>query len=371
MKALVVGGTGPTGPFLVQGLLERGYEVAILHRGTHEVDTIPPQVEHIHADPHFRETLDAALRHRSFDLVLATYGRLRFVAEACIGKTPRFIGVGGTPGYRGLLVPEANYPSGLPVPTPEDSALVQREAETRFGYLIALTEKTVMQGHCDGHYRATMFRYPSVYGPQHLSGAVWSVLRRILDRRPHIILPDGGLTLLTRGYAPNMAHAVLLAVDQPEVAGGQVYNCGDEQFLTLRQWVEVISRTVNYDWEIIGLPDAVAHPARHFIPFQGTSHHQVMDLTKIKTELGYHDLVPIGEALPTTVKWLSENPPDANSEAAHRRRDPLDYAAEDELVALFKESLRRMQAVAFEQPPVSHVYPHPKNPNLPRDHRQR
>ena len=33
MKALVVGGTGPTGPIIVQGLLDRGYEVTIYHRG--------------------------------------------------------------------------------------------------------------------------------------------------------------------------------------------------------------------------------------------------------------------------------------------------------------------------------------------------
>ncbi len=58
MKALVIGGTGPTGPFLVQGLLHRGYDVTILHRGTHEVAEIPPEVEHIHADPHFRDTLE-------------------------------------------------------------------------------------------------------------------------------------------------------------------------------------------------------------------------------------------------------------------------------------------------------------------------
>ena len=35
MKALVVGGTGPTGPLIVQGLLDRGYEVTVYHRGFH------------------------------------------------------------------------------------------------------------------------------------------------------------------------------------------------------------------------------------------------------------------------------------------------------------------------------------------------
>ena len=52
MKALVIGGTGPTGPFVVDGLLKRGYDVTILHRGTHETDILP-DAEHLHGDAHF------------------------------------------------------------------------------------------------------------------------------------------------------------------------------------------------------------------------------------------------------------------------------------------------------------------------------
>lgn len=367
MKALIIGGTGPTGPALVEGLLQRGYRVTMLHRGTHEVEEIPPEVEHLHTDPHFRETLDAALAGRTFDLVLATYGRLRLIAQAVIGKTPRFIGVGGTPSYRGMLVPESNRPTGLPVPTPEDAPLVSSETEARFGYLVAQTEKAVMQANADGHYAATMFRYPLVYGPRQLSSPVWSVVQRILDKRPAMIVPDGGLTLLTRGYALNMAHAVLLAVDQPQASAGQIYNCGDEQMLTLRQWVEVISDTMGYTWDIVGVPDSVAHPARCLIPFQGAAYHQVMDLTKIKTELGYRDLVPARQAVADTVHWYLEHPP--SPQALHS--DPLNYAAEDALIALMQACITRMQAVAFERPAVYHSYPHPKEPGLQRDHRQR
>ena len=61
-SALIIGGTGPSGPFLANGLRERGYKVAILHRGTHEIPEIGPDIEHIHADPHFRETLDPAMQ---------------------------------------------------------------------------------------------------------------------------------------------------------------------------------------------------------------------------------------------------------------------------------------------------------------------
>ena len=53
MKALVIGGTGPSGPFTVNGLLERGYEVTVLHGGQHEVEFSQP-LEHIHR----RSTLD-------------------------------------------------------------------------------------------------------------------------------------------------------------------------------------------------------------------------------------------------------------------------------------------------------------------------
>lgn len=63
-RALVVGGTGPSGPHIVNGLIARGYTVTLFHRGTHESDDIPDFVEHIHGDPHFIETIQEALGQR-------------------------------------------------------------------------------------------------------------------------------------------------------------------------------------------------------------------------------------------------------------------------------------------------------------------
>ncbi len=107
MKALVVGGTGPTGPFIVDGLRARGFEVAIFHRGTHEIPEIGPEVEHIHGDPHFPETIADALGDRTFDLVVATYGRIRFLAQHFVGRTGRFVSVGGFPVYKGFSIPSS------------------------------------------------------------------------------------------------------------------------------------------------------------------------------------------------------------------------------------------------------------------------
>ena len=53
--ALVIGGTGPTGPFVVEGLLKRGYQL-VLHRGLHEVE-YSQKIEHIHVDPFAADAL--------------------------------------------------------------------------------------------------------------------------------------------------------------------------------------------------------------------------------------------------------------------------------------------------------------------------
>src|SRR5690606_33807159 len=98
-RALVVGGAGPTGRHTGQGLVDRGFEVAMFHRGTHEVDGMPP-VEHIHGDPHYEETIRDALGDRRFDVVIATYGRVRHLAAVLAGRCDQFIAIGGMPVYR-------------------------------------------------------------------------------------------------------------------------------------------------------------------------------------------------------------------------------------------------------------------------------
>jgi nucleoside-diphosphate-sugar epimerase len=370
MRALVVGGTGPTGPFLVQGLLRRGYHVTMLHRGTHEVPEIPPEVEHLHVDPHFRQTLEAAFVGRTFDLAIATYGRLRLVAEALWGKTPRFIGIGGIPVYRGALEPAVNFPVGMRIPTPETAPVVQNDAEGVFAHKIAQTEAAVMHGHLLGKFAATFFRYPLVYGPYQVAPPEWSIIRRILDKRPYLMLPDGGLTLVTRGYAANLAQAVLLAVDQPEVAAGQIYNCGDEQLLSLYQWVQLIAQTLEYRGDIVCLPGSIVRRAQPLIPMATTWHHWVVDLSKITMELHYRDVLPVTEALPRTVQWYVDHQPGRGGEIEKNLHDPFNYAAEDQLVGIFQACVQQLEAIPCGNGSMYHPYAHPKHPGQ-RDHRNR
>lgn len=371
MKALVIGGTGPTGPYIVNGLKARGYEVLMLHRGTHELPEIPVEVQHIHVDPHFRETLDEGLKGKTFDIAIATYGRIRVIAEALVGRTPRLITISGTPCYRGNLNPEANFPQGMPIPTPEDAQRVESVEEARFGWLIRQAEDAVLGNHAAGHYNATVFRYPVVYGPNAIGACEWLIMKRAQDKRRQIVVADGGLTILSRGYAENMAHAVLLAVDKPDASAGKIYNCTDEQSVTVGQWIQMIGRCMDWEFEICGVPDAFAYTLRKLMPLDTSAHHhQVIDIFQIKHDLGYCDVVPMNEAIPRTVKWLLEHDSD-NDGKPMISPDLLNYSLEDELLGIYNESFARMRGIPFTLEQVHHPYPHPKQPRQQRDHQGR
>jgi len=344
MKALMIGGTGPTGVFVVQGLVERGYAVEMLHSGHNEVPETPDEVVHIHADVYDPEQLEAVLANRRFDLCVAAYGRLRKIAECLSGKVGRFVSIGGFPALLGYMNPFAFEPHGMPVPTSVDGPLVRDQALDTKGYRIVLTEEALLRHQPE----ATHFRYPFVYGPRQPVPREWMIVKRILDGRPHIILPDGGLTLHHFGYAENLAHAILMAIDHPTNTLGQIYNAADSEVLTLRAVVELISAGLHHDWEIINMPYEVAIPARPLIT-QPLSTHRVLDTSKMERDFGYRDLVPPREAVVRTAKWLVEHP--LARDQQRLLEDPFDYAAEDALIENWKKALASMGRVEWKNPP--------------------
>jgi nucleoside-diphosphate-sugar epimerase len=318
----------------------------MLHTGRHELDEIPKTVEHIHTDPFSEDALRNALGNRTFDLTIAAYGRLRRIAEIMVGRTGRFISIGGVPAYRGYMNPNVLQPAGMPVPTSEGAPVVPIEEEDPKGWRVAQTEDAVFEKHPG----ATHFRYPFLYGPYQIAPREWCIVRRILDGRRSIIVPEDGLSLNHSAFVENAAHAILLSVDRPEVAAGQIYNCGDERLLTLRQVIEVIAQTLGHQLEIVSMPREFAVPARPLMA-QPWSTHRVLDLTKIRTQLGYADVVAPERGLAITAEWLKDHRPEQNGSDEKILQDPFDYRAEDELIDAWKVVCAKMPRVKFEREP--------------------
>jgi nucleoside-diphosphate-sugar epimerase len=369
MKALMIGGTGATGPYIVDGLLERDYEVTVLHRGMHEAD-LPAQVKHIHADPHWTEKLQEAIEGKKFDLVVADYGRLRRIAEVIKGLTSRLISVGGAlaiyKGWMRIAEPHPwRYMEESPVPIKEDDPLATAAGVDHFSERARAAEQAVMEGHQQGYYNATHFRYPIIYGPRHPGPAEWCIIRRIKEGRKQIIVPGGGMALISRGYAENMAHGILLAVDNPSTSAGQIYNITDERILTVREWIRLVSQVLNHEFEFVEIPfnmlrhDFSNTPTQALFPY-----HRVQDITKIKEQLGYRELVPVDKGMELSVRWLLKNPLARDGEIEKSLGDPFDYAVEDKLIQIYSTAKEQLTQQFWQAPEAEiawrHPYAHPK-----------
>ena len=359
MKALMIGGTGPSGPHTVNGLLERGFEVTVLHGGQHEVEFMRP-VEHIHTDPHFAETLAPALEGRSFDVVIATYGRMRIIADLLKGRTGRFIGAGGASVYAHHDDPRWGA-LGPPTLVAEDSPRCDDPSGPKFNHLMWVTEETVMRAHREGHYNATYFRYPSLYGAHAPANPDWSVVRRILDGRKRLVIPFNGV-LKRRGYARNVAHALLLALDKPAESSGQIYNIRDEHQYTYRQYVGFIARHMRRDCEIVEVPPALAQRVYKGGSSSVRDWMMEFDISKIRTQLGYRDLVSPAQGLADAVDWLVANRPERGGELERQLGDPFAYDAEDAMVEAWGRGYAAAHAITFPEMQLGHMYRHPKKP---------
>ena len=216
-RVLVVGGTGPTGVPLVQGLVDRGHHVTILHRGTHEDPETPTEVEHLHADPYDADSFRAALgarRLRPLDRDVRPAARHRRGA----GRSHRPVRLGRRrPGLPRVHEPVPDRPSrAARARSPSRPRWSGRPRTTRRAIASSAPRRPCSRP----TPTATHFRYPYVYGPRQLVPREWCIVRRVLDGRERIVVADEGLTLHHHAFTENCAHALLLAVDRPDAAAG-------------------------------------------------------------------------------------------------------------------------------------------------------
>ena len=365
MRALVIGGTGPTGPDVLDVLLRRSFAVTILHRGQHEPADVPllNDVEHIHADPHFRESLDAAIVGRDFDVVVAMYGRMVLNADVFAGRCDRFVSVGGNPSHRGHLDNRSSFPRGMQILADEDSPTASGHGSSRdrFAAKVLEAETAVMAAHHAGAFSATHLRYPMIYGSRaKVAFERWAV-RRIVGGHRRLLVADSGLSIYSRAAAINAAHCIGLILDRHDIAAGQIYQCADDRQYSLRQWLDLIAAELGAELEIVSAPLAVAQPVWHLLPTGPlASPHTLVSTAKITRDLGYADVVEPREALSQLVRYLSEERNRTDESAGDVDAELGVIAALDRL----RTELARQFDWADTDEPVAHWHPydHPRAP---------
>ncbi len=336
MRILVLGGTGFIGPPAVWRMAQWGHEVTLFHRGR-STAFLPSGVRHVHGDlARLAEHADA-LRALAPEVVLATQAYTeqdgRALVDTFRGVARRLVVLSSADVYRAYDRFRGADP-GPPDASPltEDSPLRDRlypyldpakgpdDFANRYDKI--LVEQAVRSE--PDALPATVLRLPMVYGPGDNQHRMFPYLKRMADNRPFILLPErlAGWRA-PRGYVENMGDAIALCVSM-DSASGRIYHVAEAEGLTEREWVRRIALFAGWKGEVVTLPDDEL-PA-HLQHTYDTSQEWDLDTSRIRTELGYREWVPLDTGLQRTVSWERANPP--------VKVDPaeFDYAAEDAAV---------------------------------------
>ena len=326
MRILILGGTKFVGPHVVRQLAARGHEITIFHRGVTETE-LPEGVGHIHGDfANFSEHLDE-LKRLTPEVVLDLVPFREEDADrvkAFAGVVRRVVVISSQDVYRAfgrIWRTEPGPPD--PVPLTEDSPLREKLSNAGLDYNKTAIEQAVTK---TPNLPATILRLPATHGPGDDKHRLSPYIKRMDDGRPAILLDETSAGWRwARGYVEDIAHAIALAVTD-ERATGRIYNVAYSETLSEAEWVKAIARVNGWEGQVVALASDQLPQSLGREMFDFTQQYEV-DSSRIRSELGYSEIVPFDEALRRTIAWERSNPPEKILS------EDFDYAAEDASLA--------------------------------------
>jgi 2'-hydroxyisoflavone reductase len=234
MKILVMGGTQFIGRHVVNELLRAGHDVTLLNRGK-TAPGIFSQLPLIQLDRQSEELERSPELKRSWDTVidLSAYfpKEVERILSLLKGRCGRYVYCSTISVYSNLadsplpLLRESDDLKSCSAEQAIDSSMNtygERKAECE---RVALAQQA-------GGVPVVILRPSVVYGAHdHTDRFAYWIFRA--SRQAAFILPDAGLTMTRKTYAPDLAKAFVSALTAPN-ALGQAYNIADEETLSFR-----------------------------------------------------------------------------------------------------------------------------------------
>lgn len=322
MRTLVIGGTQFMGRATVLRLLQRGHEVAVMHRRDHN-DFGDGIVQNLQADRNDVEAVARILRRESFDAVLdfvydwergTTAAQVEGSARSCGDGLQRYVFISSVGAYAG----------GLDLT--EDALLAPDDHPMPYVQHKASTERLLFAMHRETGFPVTIIRPPFVHGPGQMFYREQFFWDRLHDGRP-IILPDGGDAPTQWVYAPDVAEACVRAIEVP-AAVGEAFNVAHLEPTTQRSFVEALARAAGVEPILAAVPRATIQAAGGQLAGENLYYGEFLDLPpstavvdKMRRVLGVEP-TPLDEALRASYAWYKAQP-----------RRPVNYTFEDRLLA--------------------------------------
>ncbi|MCQ6267558.1 NAD-dependent epimerase/dehydratase family protein [Fictibacillus sp. WQ 8-8] len=332
MRVLVIGGTSFMGPEVIKRLFNLGHEVTVFHRGQTRTE-LPAGVHEMLGDRNdlssFRSKIQELKPDAVLDMICLTERQAKTLVQTLDGIVNRVIVASSQDVYRAFGLVNGTEKGAIePVPIDENGVLRHNlyphrefaKTEERRNYDKILVERVVMNA---PGIEGTIIRLPAVYGPNDKQHRWYSFLKPMSDQRPYILLSESlAGWRWTRGYVENMAEGILQAVLNDQ-AKGKIYNLGENEAFTMKEWVKKLATSLQWKGKIVVLPDSKLTETYSW----GINAEQDVIFTsdKIRSELGFTETVSLEDGLKRTIDWELKNPPETHG---------LDYEAEDEIMRL-------------------------------------
>lgn len=321
MRTLIIGGTEFIGRATVERLLQRGHDVAVLHRRDHH--DLGPDVRNLRADRSDLAAVAAILRAEPVEAVFdfaydwengTTASHVEGAARSCHDALRRYVFMSSVAAYGGG------------VDLREDDPLAADDHPDLYVRHKASSERALFRLHEQTGFPVTTFRPPFVHGPRQPFYREQFFWDRLRDGRP-IILPDGGDTPMQWAFVGDVAEACVRAIEVSEAAG-EAFNVAHLEATTQRGFIEALARIAGVEPTFAPMARDAIHAAGGRLFMGDLYFGEMLDLpphTSIVDKAArILDFTPTGldEALGEGFAWYLEQP-----------RRPVDYTFEDRLLA--------------------------------------
>lgn len=336
MRALLLGGSGTLGSAIVEALRAQGHSVAVLHRGQGRT-SCPNDAICIHGDRACLEDLAPVFSALASDVVIdaiaGSAATARRTLRVFAGRA-RLVFLSSVDVYRAWGLFRGNETGALTAAPQAETAPLRRQAGLYSASALSRL-RSGLGGPEEGldpigleraaaawpGAGATIVRLPALYGPGDGRRSLYSLWRRMRDRRGAILLQCGWSDWRSpRILIANAARGIALAATHPR-AVGRTYNLCEPENFSEAEWAQQVARAMEWRGRIVVTPPARTPP--HLRVLARTAQSCAADSSRIRAELGYREAVPLQRALAETLAWEQAHPPLPADSAL------FDYASED------------------------------------------
>jgi nucleoside-diphosphate-sugar epimerase len=324
VKVLVIGGTLFIGRRLVARLLEKGYDVTVLHRkASHDLG---PEVRNLAADRNDPAAMRAALRGLHFDAVFdnvydwrrgTTAAHVEATVRACGPNLQRYV----------FMSSVAAYGEGLD--HDEEDELAPDDHPEPYVRNKASSERVLFRMHRQEGLPAVTLRPPFVYGPGnpfYREAFFWDRMR---EGRP-IIVPNGGERWMQFVYVEDLVWVCVKVLEHTGSAG-HAFNVANPRAVTQLDAVLAMARAAGAEPQLVFAPRRKIREAGGQVIGTNLYFGEYFDLPpitmrtdKVQRMLGFR-ATSFDEGLRQTYEWYKSRP-----------FERPNYTFEDQLLALIR-----------------------------------